>query len=103
MYKWLKTKWMFWRVAIFHNKKEIATIAGILALVLTILTTDIASNPYDSTDDKENGIRSGMMLKTDYGTGCQYLVTVLGGITPRYKSDGKTVYCKASGERKDVR
>ena len=92
---------MFWRVAIFHNKKEIATITGILALVLTILTTDSA--PYDNTDDKENGIRSGMVLKTDYGTGCQYLVTVLGGITPRYKSDGKTVYCKVSGERKDVR
>ena len=34
----------------------------------------------DPTDGKE---RSGMILRTDYGTGRQYLESINGGITPR--------------------
>ena len=44
----------------------------------------------DDTDDP-NGKHSGMMLYTDHRTGCQYVGTVLGGITPRLDRDGKPV------------
>lgn len=53
---------------------------------------------YDSTDNDTNGIRSGLLVKKDYGTGCEYLVTLLGGITPRVDGDGKQVGCKKSSE-----
>lgn len=40
-----------------------------------------AATPHDDTDPP-NG-RSGVTIVTDYGTGCQYLKTPGGGITPR--------------------
>lgn len=40
----------------------------------------------DVTDGKE---RSGLGLRTDAQTGCQYLVSPWGGITPRLDRDGK--------------
>ena len=43
----------------------------------------------DDTDGKS--VRSGMELRTDFGTGCQYLESKGGGITPRLKSDGRQV------------
>ena len=50
--------------------------------------------PYDNTDDKATGKRSGLVLHTDHGTGCQYLATwglFKGSITPRLNSDGEIV------------
>ena len=51
--------------------------------------------PYDDTDDKENNGRSGMVLFTDHGTGCQYVGTgqIWGNssITPRMDSSGNQV------------
>ena len=47
----------------------------------------------DDTDDP-NGRRSNLMIYTDHRTGCQYLGTVLGGITPRLDRDGKPVCLK---------
>lgn len=44
----------------------------------------------DDTDGKD---RSGLLLYTDYGTGCQYVGTMTGGLTPRLDKDGKIV-CK---------
>lgn len=44
--------------------------------------------PLDATDAR-NGQRSEMKLRTDHGTGCQYLATAGGGITPRLGRDGK--------------
>lgn len=35
--------------------------------------------------------RSGMNLYTDHGTGCQYLATPLGSLTPRLDADGKPI------------
>jgi hypothetical protein len=55
---------------------------------------------YDDTDDVVNGVRSEMRLHTDYGTGCQYLSTFLGGVTPRLDADGNHV-CKGEGKWKD--
>ena len=47
----------------------------------------------DNTD-KNLFIRSDLGLKTDYGTGCQYLTTLWGSITPRLDKDGKQVCIK---------
>lgn len=43
----------------------------------------------DSTDNID-GQRSGLKLYTDYGTGCEYLATVRGGLFPRIADDGVT-------------
>lgn len=44
---------------------------------------------FDGTDDLERGKRSSLSLRTDYGTGCQYLETGSGHLTPRLLPDGK--------------
>ena len=48
---------------------------------------------YDDTDDVVNKVRSGMVLYTDYNTGCQYLSTrslfTVGTLIPRVDSAGK--------------
>ncbi len=46
---------------------------------------------YDDSDAAP--IRSGLTIKTDYLTMCQYLTTWSGQITPRMARDGKQV-CK---------
>lgn len=35
--------------------------------------------------------RSGMRMRTDYGTGCQYLCGWIGGCTPRLDRDGQHI------------
>jgi len=62
--------------------------------LMTIITLAVIFNTpeYDSSDDKENGVRSGLIIRTDYGTGCEYLETVRGGITPRM-INGKQMGC----------
>lgn len=47
----------------------------------------------DDTDNKVTGERSGVVPITDHLTGCQYLKTLWGGITPRMDSDGNQVGC----------
>lgn len=45
-----------------------------------------------SADDTDApGRRSGMRLSTDYRTGCQYLASPWGGITPRMDRNGKQI------------
>lgn len=46
---------------------------------------------YDSTDDGRH--RSGLALRADAGTGCEYLVAS-GGITPRLRPDGRQSGCR---------
>lgn len=50
----------------------------------------IFSLTVDNTD-KNVFYRSDLGLKTDYGTGNQYLTTFWGGITPRLDKDGNIV------------
>ena len=45
-------------------------------------------------DDTDGYKRSNMALRTDYGTGCQYLESHTGALTPRMSADGKHVGCK---------
>jgi hypothetical protein len=44
----------------------------------------------DVTDELD-GRRSGLSIAVDYGTGVQYLVTGMGGITPRLDADGNVM------------
>lgn len=48
--------------------------------------------------DKDFFTRSDMSIKTDYLTGCQYLTTSWGGITPRLDKNGKQVCIKKDGK-----
>lgn len=43
------------------------------------------------TDDTDGTKRSGIALRTDYGTGCQYLEGSLGGLTPRLDTNGQQI------------
>ena len=45
--------------------------------------------------DPPHGV-SGVKLITDYGTGCQYLMSPEGSLTPRLNATGKQV-CKRAG------
>ena len=51
---------------------------------------------FDDTDNHDTHIRSGLVIYTDYRTGCQYLQGGFFGdnITPRLGKDGKQI-CKA--------
>lgn len=53
--------------------------------------------PTDSTDYSTSD-RSGLKLHTDAMTGCQYLSTSGGGITPRLDSQGRQI-CNQPAER----
>jgi len=49
---------------------------------------------YDATDDVANRERSGMILHTDYGTGCQYIVSAglfARSMVPRVDRNGRHV------------
>ena len=63
-------------------------LGWILAGVLLYLLLGGARR--DDSDGKE---RSGLIVYTDARTGCQYLGTITGAITPRLDKDGKIV-CK---------
>ena len=64
------------------------------ALVAAILCYSLAVT--SGGDDTDGEKRSGVILRTDYGTGCQYLESVKGHLTPRLKPDG-SVFCILKG------
>lgn len=70
--------WQFAKTA-FFGMAAIATI--------TIAAEWISPTPVDDTDLSAR-TRSGFRLKMDFGTGCQYLVTSAGSITPRLDKAG---------------
>lgn len=49
----------------------------------------IGQGPLDVTDNHITGARSGFRILIDHGTGCQYLRTTSGGVTPRLDGHGK--------------
>ena len=62
------------------------------AMLLGALIGNAISNwSRDTTDNPENMKRSGLGLYTDHRTGCQYLGTLFGGLTPRLYADGTHV------------
>lgn len=55
-----------------------------LAIQIGVLVKFHEVDPTDLSKDK----RSGVCLVTDYGTGCQYLMSITGHLTPRLDSEG---------------
>lgn len=77
----------------------------VLAVLLVSIYGWIRNYPgYDDTDDIYNGVRSGMVLHTDYKSGCQYLSTrtlfTSSTLTPRVDVRGKHM-CTAERGRKN--
>lgn len=74
-------------------KKSTATSIALIVIVMTLFTH--VSNHFrwgfDSTDDRAAGVRSGMKLYTDHGTGCQYLGRPFTALQPRLAADGTQV------------
>jgi hypothetical protein len=48
----------------------------------------------DDSDPGDWGRRSGLVPRVDYLTGCQYLQTTGGGITPRLDKAGTHIGCR---------
>lgn len=63
-----------------------------LGICLMLIVPAFFPRPWDETDDATNGVRSGLTLYIDHGTGCEYI----GGyasITPRLNAKGEHI-CK---------
>lgn len=58
-----------------------------------VIVFTLAFNPTDDSDAPD-GARSGVIVRTDYRTGCQYLETADGGITPRMDGSARQVGCR---------
>jgi hypothetical protein len=67
-------------------------LATIVVLLLFIWW--VGDTKFDSTDDVANRERSSLSIRTDHLTGCEYLVSFLGGPTPRVAADGTHMGCK---------
>lgn len=70
-------------------------IWGAFLWVALLITIDVSPILRDSTDAKD-GPRSSMQLRIDHGTGCQYLETKGGSITPRLSWSGAQIGCRES-------
>lgn len=84
--------------AMTNAGKKVVNYFGIMIFAGMVLSTgyQLATGGFDR-DDTDGSERSGLKLHTDHGTGCQYLSTIGGGITPRVSADGATHYgCKGS-------
>jgi hypothetical protein len=68
---------------------------GTLAINATI--DAFGARAFDSTDDVANRERSGMRIYTDHGTGCQYLATRSGELTPRLDRLAKPICGSTNG------
>lgn len=80
-------------VAGWMTRGVVSYLGGLVIIVFLLLALYDASGlrPRDSTDSPTE--RSGLRPRVDYGTGCQYLETGVGGITPRLDKTGKQI-CK---------
>lgn len=65
-------------------------IGALVAFLAIFILSALLKNrgPLDDTDNKLTGERSNMRILIDHGTGCQYLQTAGGGITPRLDAKG---------------
>lgn len=65
-----------------------------LGIVLSVVFKLVFDERYSLDDTDTQSDRSGVVLRTDYGTGCQYLETMSGGITPRLNKSGRQAGCR---------
>lgn len=64
---------------------------GFAAVFSIALIAQAAGFGWDSTDDRARGLHSNLRLRTDHGTGCQYLESSDGALTPRLDAAGRQV------------
>lgn len=67
----------------------IRIMIGLASIGMLILILNQES--YDSTDNVTMKERSGLRLYTDHRTGCQYIGTFMGAVTPRLDKNGKHI------------
>lgn len=84
----------------------VLTLIWVVALVVILASIYgwIRNYPgYDDTDDAFNKVRSGMVLHTDFKSGCQYLSTrtlfTHSTLIPRVDKSGKHVCTAMRGRR----
>lgn len=81
------------------NLKEAKSFTGWLSncIVIGYITVLLICFAYDNTgygrDSTDGDDRSNMLLRIDHGTGCEYLETRNGGITPRLTGEGLQSGC----------
>ena len=63
----------------------IGILAGLAALGRSVA---VGGPPFAARPDPETGT-AGLLVETDRGTGCDYIVTPWGGIVPRTGADGR--------------
>jgi len=61
----------------------------VFGIIFWVTIANLFEIGYDSTDSEEG--RSGLRLFTDDLTGCQYLGTAMGGITPRLNEESQHI------------
>jgi hypothetical protein len=75
-----------------ESKKFADWVAGRFIIGMLVVLA-IHALPFWRDDTDTAGHRSGLRPRTDARTGCQYLETSGGGITPRLDSSGHQVGC----------
>ena len=92
------TDYKNFRKAIGHGILDavIGAVALYAAALLLLLIFNFMFLDYDDTDDEANGVRSGLIIRIDHGTGCQYLQTKAGNLTPRLNRNGRHLCDKTS-------
>ena len=68
-----------------HALLWIGIVAALFLLARAALTGTLSARV-----DPETGT-TGLLVETDRGTGCQYIVTPWGGIVPRTGPDGRAI------------
>lgn len=78
-------RWTIVRIAWLY----LAVLIASIIIELTTLGRDSTDNPKAWTK------RSNVTIVTDYATGCQYLKSSAGGLTPRLAKDGTQLSCES--------
>ena len=68
-----------------YKKIRFDFMVCILSLCIAAHVWNFFFNPKDDSDSEDT--RSNMLIRTDYKTGCQYLESTRGYLTPRLDSD----------------
>ena len=68
-----------------YRKIKFDLIVSIFGGCIFVAALNLYFNPKDDSDSEDK--RSNMLIRTDYKTGCQYLESTRGYLTPRLDSD----------------
>lgn len=82
-------------VGVFRALKDFTLYIAMIFVVGMIVGRVINATSW-GRDDSDGEERSGLRVHTDALTGCQYLATRGGGITPRLDTQGRHI-CKPTG------